>query len=298
VKTLFLFLSLFCTVSFTIAQSQTVSAVKVGNRIDVVVGNFFFTSYICNQDEKYPFFFPLNSPLSGSSVTSMRNGEYPHHSSLFFGCDRVNGGNYWQEDLSRGQIVSQGARIIESKGEKVVIEDDCIWQRPDAPAPVKDHRVITISAPSNKMTTLDFDISLEMLLDVTVEKTNHSLFSIRLDPDLSVRQGGTMLNADGKSGEKETFGCPSPWIDCFGKRLTGVEGVALMQHPSNIDFPSPWFTRDYGFISPTPMYWPQNNNSTHLRKGDVIRLRYRVAVHAFDTKQADIEKEYQIFSSQ
>lgn len=94
------------------AQKQEVSATKVGNRIDVTIGEQFFTSYRFQPDEKYPFFFPVNGPVSGAGVTSMRNGQYPHHSSLFFGCDRVNGGNYWQEGLERGRIISVGARIV------------------------------------------------------------------------------------------------------------------------------------------------------------------------------------------
>ena len=241
-----------------VAQVQVVSATKVGNRIDVVVGNQFFTSYHFQPDEKYPFFFPVNGPVSGASTTSMRNGEFPHHSSLFFGCDRVNGGNYWQEGLERGQIVSVGARIVEAKGERVVIEDECIWKRPDAQAPIIDRRKIMISSPSPNLYQLDFDIEMEMLMDVTILKTNHSLFSARIDPDLTVKQGGVMINSEGKEGEKGTFGVASSWIDCYGKRKTGTEGITIMQHPSNKWYPSPWFTRDYGFISPTPMYWPEN----------------------------------------
>ena len=79
------------------------SATRIGSRIDVMVGGDFFTSYRFSTDEKYPFFFPVNAP-SGATVTSMRNGKYPHHSSLFFGCDKVNGGNYWQDKLEAGQI--------------------------------------------------------------------------------------------------------------------------------------------------------------------------------------------------
>lgn len=163
-----------------------------------MIGNNFFTSYRFQPDEKYPFFFPVNGPVSGGTVTSMRNGVYPHHSSLFFGCDRVNGGNYWQEGLERGQIVSIGARIVEAKGERVVIEDECIWKRPDAQAPVIDRRKITISSPSKDLYLLDFDIEMEMLMDVTILKTNHSLFSARVDADLTVKQGGVMINSEGK----------------------------------------------------------------------------------------------------
>lgn len=280
------------------AQTATVSATKIGERIDVTIGKNFFTSYHFQPDEKYPYFYPVNGPLSGSGVTSMRNGEYPHHSSLFFGCDRVNGGNYWQEGLERGRIISIGARILEDKGERIVIEDECIWKRPDAEAPVIDRRKITISAPSENLYQIDFDIEMEMLMDVTILKTNHSLFSVRMDPDLSVKQGGVMINSEGKIGEKGTFGIASPWIDCYGIRKTGMEGLAIMQHPSNKWYPSPWFTRDYGFVSPTPMYWPEDDKATVLKKGEIIKLRYRVLVHGGDTKQAGIEKEFERYKGE
>ena len=280
------------------AQGPIVSATKIGSRIDVTIGNQFFTSYRFQEDEKYPFFFPVNGPISGGTVTSMRNGQYPHHSSLYFACDRVNGGNYWQEGLDRGRIISVGARIIEAKGTKVVIEDECIWKRPDADAPIIDRRKITISAPSKELYQIDFDITMEMLIDVTIQKTNHSLFSARIDVDLTPKQGGVMINSEGDTGEKGTFGVPSPWIDCSGLRKTGIEGLAIMQHPSNKWYPSPWFTRDYGFISPTPMYWPENDKTTTLKRGEKVALRYRVLVHAGDSRQAGIARLFNIYKGE
>ena len=292
-----LFSLLLAAILFPAANAK-VEAVKVGNRIDVVIDGRFFTSYHFADNEKYPFFFPVNAPLSGGSVTSMRNGEYPHHSSLFFGCDMVNGGNYWQEGLDRGRIISIGARIVESGSDKVVIEDECIWKRPDADAPIKDKRKITITAPQEGFYQIDFDIEMEMLIDVTILKTNHSLFSARIDNDLSVKQGGVMINAEGKTGEKGTFGVGSAWIDCSGKRAEGIEGIAIMQHPSNRWYPSPWFTRDYGFISPTPMYWPEDDQSTQLKKGETIKLRYRALVHSGDSKEAKIADQFKKYSAE
>ena len=107
-----------------------------------------------------------------------------------------------------------------------------------------------------------------------------------------------MINAEGKQGEKETFGVGSPWIDCYGKRKTGVEGIVIMQHPSNKWYPSPWFTRDYGFMSPTPMFWPEDDKATNLKKGEVIKLRYRVYVHAGDTKQANIAQLFEQYKKE
>lgn len=280
----------------TFSQSK-VTAEKTGDKIEIKVNGNLFTNYIISQHEKYPFFFPVNGP-SNASVTSMRNANYPHHSSLFFGCDRVNGGNYWQEGLERGQIISLRADIIETGNEKAVIENECIWRRPGANAPIKDKRIITISTPSKGKFQIDFDITMEMLMDVVIEKTNHSLFSGRMDPDLAVINGGTMINAEGETGEKATFGKRSPWMDCHGKRQGKTEGMAILQHPSNDWYPAPWFTRDYGFFSPTPMYWPENDKNTTLKKGEVIRLRYRVLVHGGDHIEAGIAGEFEKYKSE
>ena len=257
-----------------------INAVKVGSKINVTVGGKFFTSYIFSPDEKYPFFYPVNGPSSGGSVTSMRNGEYPHHSSLFFGCDMLNDGNYWQEGLERGRIISVNAEILKEGGDSVVISDECIWSRPGALSPMKDKRLITITSPSPEIRIIDFAVEMEALQDVVIKKTNHSLFSARIAADLSVKNGGEMMNAEEASGEKDTFGKSSAWMSLSGRRGETVEGLVMMQHPSNRWYPAPWFTRDYGFISPTPMYWPENGVDIRLPKGDNIVLKYRVIVHS------------------
>ena len=280
------------------AQEPEINAVRIGNRIDITIGDQFFTSYRFEDDEKYPFFFPVNGPVSGGSVTSMRNGTYPHHSSLFFGCDRVCDGNYWQEGLDRGRIISLDAEVVETGGDKAVITDECIWKRPGAPAPIKDKRRITVSCPSENIYQLDFEVEMEMLIDVEILKTNHSLFSARIAEDLTVKQGGTMVNAEGDSGEQATFGTPSPWMDFSGPRKTGYEGIAILQHPSSKWYPSKWFTRDYGFMSPTPMYWPEDDSSIKLAKGEKIFLKYRVLVHGGDVKDAGIAELFKAYCSE
>jgi hypothetical protein len=274
-------------------SGEKINAVKVGSKINVTIDGKFFTSYIFSEDEKYPFFYPVNGPVSGGSVTSMRNAVYPHHTSLFFGCDQVNDGNYWQEGLERGRIISVNAQILKQGGDSVVITDECIWSRPGALSPVKDTRVFIITAPSATVTQIDVEITMEMLMDVHIRKTNHSLFSARMAEDLAVINGGTMINAEGAKGEKETFGKGSPWIDYYGKRGNAVEGLAIMQHPSNPWYPSPWFTRDYGFISPTPMYWPKDDVETFMEKGTQLKLRYRVLIHSGTHTDADIAGQFE-----
>ena len=295
----FLIMLLIATLMIALPISAAkITAAKVGSKINVTIDGKYFTSYIFSEDEKYPFFYPVNGPLSGGSVTSMRNAEYPHHSSLFFGCDLVNGGNWWQEGLERGRIISVNAEIIKQGGDTLIISDECIWSRPGAISPIKDTRKFIITSSSATINQIDVVIILEMLTDVHILKTNHSLFSARMAADLSVKNGGTMINAEGAKSEKDTFGKKSAWIDFYGKRGAATEGLAIMQHPSNPWYPSPWFTRDYGFLSPTPMYWPENGTETFMKKGTVLTLRYRVLVHTGDHKEAGIAEAFEKYRNE
>jgi hypothetical protein len=277
-------------------QNQLKLAAKLEeNRIIVTVGGKVFTCYKFDKLQKYPYFWPVNGPASGESITTETSQPYPHHHSLFFGCDRVNGGNYWQESNEQGQIISQGLRITEETNNRIAFVDECLWQQPGKEPVLRDHRTVIITALSADLRFIDFEIALEPLTDIQILRSNHSLFAARVVPELSVKSGGTLINAEGKTGEEGTWGISSPWCDYSGTSDSVTEGIAILQHPHNRWFPSKWFTRDYGFFSPTPMFWLEDDR-LELSKGQVLTLRYRVVIHAGDAKTAKISDIFQQYS--
>ncbi|MBA7640060.1 hypothetical protein ES703_47723 [subsurface metagenome] len=267
---------------------QQVTAKLEKDKVAININGKLFTCYKFGKSQKYPYFWPVNGPASGKSITTETSQPYPHHHSLFFGCDRVNGGNYWQESNERGQIVSQKPKIIQSSGDRVVFTDKCFWQQPGGKPIILDRRRVVITAPNEGVRFIDFEISLEPLTDILILKSNHALFSARLAGELSVKSGGTLVNAEGKTGEKGTWGVASPWCDYSGTRNGVTEGIAILQHPRNRWFPAKWFTRDYGFFSPTPMNWLKDGR-LELARGETLTLRYRVVVHTGNARSADIE---------
>jgi hypothetical protein len=271
---------------------QTLSATLQPDGVHVTVDRKIFTAYLTRETQKYPYFSPVNGPASGKSVTTESSEPYPHHHSLFFGCDRVNGGNYWQEGLDQGQIVSRKIDMIESQGPRVIFTNVCEWCRPVVPSPFRDERKISISAPSPDIRFIDFEITLTALIEVHIAKTNHSLFSARMVPELSVQQGGTLVNAHGDMAEKETFAKEATWCDYWGTHNGAAEGLAIFVHPANKWFPPRWFTRDYGFFSPTPMYW-LDETGLKMPSGERLTLRYRVVVHSGSTQEAAIDALFQ-----
>ena len=263
------------------------SADRFDDRIVVRVDDKTFTCYRFGAGQKYPYFYPLNGPLSGVSVTTESSLPWPHHRSLFFGSDKVNGGTYWQEGNDQGQIVSRGPVVVHAGPDHVEITDECDWRKPGAEAILTDHREIRIEAPSPQLRVIRFRVSLVPRVEVRIERTNHSLFAARVAPELSAAAGGVLRNAKGAIGEKGTFGETSPWCDVSGTRFGIREGIAIFESPRNRWYPSRWFTREYGFFSPTPFNW-FDDAGLRLAAGQALDLEYEVVVHAGDATEAGI----------
>lgn len=264
---------------------------QVADRLRVLSGEELLTEYRFAEDQKYPYFYPLNGPRSGQSVTTESSEPYPHHHSLFFGADFVNGGNYWQEGLERGRIDARETRIVRASGPVVEFAQTSYWVRPGAEPPFRDERTIRVQRPDRDRFTIDFDITLHALMDVHIRKSNHSLFAARMAPGLSVDSGGTLVNSRGSEDAEGTFGEEAEWADFHGSRGGVVEGLAILNHPDNRWSPPPWFTRDYGFFSPTPFEWLEDGH--RMAEGETLRLRYRVVVHGGTEEEARIADIYE-----
>lgn len=274
--------------------AEKLTAYQDGPQLWVRWNNLLLTSYRAHPTQKYPYLYPLAGPLSGLSLTSETSVPYPHHRSLLFACDRVNGANYWQGPVAVGQIVSAGPRLGQVTAESAEILDQCQWRVPGKPPTMSDTRKFTVRVVSPRLRWIDAEITWSAVQDVKVEKTNHSLFALRASPDIIPWSGGTLVNSEGQTSEKGTFGQRAAWCAYWGKRQglgqNVVEGIALFDHPANPWAPSPWFTRDYGFISPTPMNFL--DKPWTLDEGQSISLRYRVVLFGGDPKEAELDRLY------
>jgi hypothetical protein len=260
---------------------QDVSSYPFGANLWVRVDGRPFTCYRANQDQKGPYFFPIYGPATGLPMTEEAGEPYPHHRSLFFGCDAVNGYNFWQTGNDRGQIVSRGPQedlAVKDSSRTAAISDVCDWRVPGQKPIIEDTRRFEICAPSADLGQIYAHITLKALADIHVKTTNHSFFALRCDRGLAPAGGGKLINSKGDSGEKATYGKPAAWCGFEGTRLGVTESIVMLDHPKNPWGPDcPWFTRDYGFISPTRLMWV-DAGGWRLRAGEAIALRYQVLV--------------------
>ncbi len=291
--------SIFCTIGISnrcgANPSGALQAETTEDGIRVTIGEEHFTTYVNERYRngfKYPFFYPINGPASGDSIVTYNQNPYSHHSGLFMSFDHVKSsgidrGNYWgpQKHLDSGRVYSNPEILVSNKG-KVVLKDETTWRVADQGTQLKDTRKITITVPSPDVRVLDFRFQFKPQQDLTLGKTGHGIFAARMHPSLCGKQGGVILDAGGNRGEKNTRGKKEDWVAYFNERNRHTEGLAIVQHPDNPYYPSPWFTRNYGYFAVNPIW----KNQRHWEAGQTYTYRFRAVVFAGSPEEIELEE--------
>ncbi len=288
-----------CAIDYSkpVPEANGLTVYHNGANILVRWNNLPLLGYRAHPTLKYPYFCPLNGPTSGLPLTTESALPYPHHRSLWLGCEPVNGGDYWSHGpLERGQIRSVELKIDEQSLTKTsaAFTQRCRWVREGANSPLVDERHFVVSVRDDRLRLIDCQFKLTAQENITIAKAKHSFFALRAAPDISPAYGGVLMNSEGGVGAAGTYGKPAAWCGYHGKRAQHpdvVEGIAIMNHPDNFDGHCPWFTRDYGNLSPSPFNFLKA--PWRLPQGESIELKYRVALHTGDPKDAQLDKVYQ-----
>jgi len=270
-----------------------ISSYQSGEQVFVRWNNAVAMGYRSHASLKFPYFSPLTGPVSGIPLTTESSLPYPHHRGMWMGCEPLNGGDYWSDGpLHQGQIRSNGLTVENANPEVVVIHDSCRWIRDGADSPLEDSRRFAFSIPSDQIRLLDVELEIKAAQDIRIEGAKHSFFALRAAADISPVHGGNLINSNGEIGADATFGRPAEWCDFYGRRASSelVEGIAMFNHPENFGGNCPWFTRDYGHLSPSPFNFLKAPWT--LERGATLRLRYCVVLHAGTPREADLAGVY------
>ena len=153
---------------------------------------------------------------------------------------------------------------------------------------------------------LDLEINMHATnMDLVFNEFKDGFVGIRTHPDLrltaSPKHGvnkvfGRALNSEGTEGKK-IWGKRADWVHYFGMIEGKEAGIAFFSHPSNLTRKgekSWWHARDYGLISANP-FAPEKigGDGEHIvKKGQSLKLRYRLIFHRGSQKDAQIEKRF------
>lgn len=272
-------------------QAEGLTAYLNHGNVFVRYNNLPVLNYRAYPSLKYPYFTPMNGPVSGLSLTTESALPYPHHRGVWLGCDPLDGGNYWGDnELSIGHIRSTDLQLQDpDEGGVVTFTNNCEWIREDASSPFEDRRIFKVSIPNENTRLIECSLAITARKNIQIDRAKHSFFAIRSAPDIAPTYGGTLLNSNGEQGAEGTYGKPADWCAFYGPRRLRtdvVEGIAVINHPDNFGGNCPWFTRDYGHLSPQPFEFL--DEPFQMSRGETLELKYFVVLFAGTPEQANL----------
>ncbi len=270
-----------------------VEIIEEKGQLVVRIGGQEYARYAFGADRWKPYLYPLRA-ANGLSLLADAPTDHRHHHGIWVGHGRVDDHDFWLERHNSGRIVHKGFEKIVSGGELGSFTELCDWISPKGSVILTDTRTITFHDTPVEARLFDFELILRAPTQnpVTLHPTNEAgMPHTRVAEGLTARSGGVLNNAEGKKNERETYKQRSPWIDCSGKLGRLTCGIAVFDHPANPDFPTPWFTRDYGYFSPNYGFFQEDPIVVAPRRP--LRLRYRFYTHSGDVKEARVPEVWE-----
>lgn len=269
------------------AQSSPRIAAHADGAVRVARDGRELLAYRYGDDALYPYCHPVNLP-DGPPITLHRPFDHPWHVGLYFAWKYVNGLNVWEGPGSgepHGGTRHISLDTVEDERSGAGVRHTIAWVGEGGEPLLSDERLVLVRPGEEPdCYRIDWMLRCEPLtdrvyLDRKVEWGGYAGLGVRL-PRSFVRP--SVLNAEGDTSTDRTHAASSAWTDYSGwidgRDRPSWGGVTMIDHPSNPRFPTPWLTydvRELQYLNAAPL----RDEPLELRRGDVLRLAYRVLVH-------------------
>ncbi|WP_205510008.1 PmoA family protein [Longitalea arenae] len=300
-------------------KKETVKLVqeKDKNTINVMMGSKLFTSFIYPDSLAKPVLYPI---FSGNGAMLTRGypiytlpgdpTDHPHHLGLWLNFENVNGLDFWnnsfaipaskksmygtiktdkilkKEDGSKG-VLAYHANWVDFKN-NVLLEETTQYEFSGTENQRIVDRITVLTANTNVLFTDAKDglLGLRVAHELQVSAKEDKLFKDDKG-NVTVVKGntdaiatGNYLTSAGKEGDS-AWSTRAVWCKMYGKMKNDSISIAIIDHPSNINYPTYWHARGYGLFAANPLGEKVFTNgksakNLQLKKGESVRFVYRV----------------------
>jgi len=274
-----------------------------------------FARYVFEGHPK-PFVYPIIGP-TGQKMTrdypmkeqANEAHDHPHHKSMWFAQDKVNGVRFWKEE---GRIVQDDVLSVSSRDGEAALRTRNKWVGPDGDVKCTDTRTVKFSSLPGGARAIDWKVTLHASHGkLTIGDTKEGTMAIRTHPNLRLKNdppqvttaNGKAINSQGVRG-KPVWGKRASWLDYWGEIDDETVGVGIFDHPSNPRHPTWWHARHYGLIAANPFglqYFENKSGGAgkmEIPAGESVTFRYRFVFHRGSYKEADIAELYRRYATQ
>ena len=264
-----------------------------------------------NFDEKQskPYFHPI-SLTDGTELTWLRPPDHPWHYGLWFSWKFIDGVNYWEEDSNTGKAAGttewDNVKVQTHFDGSADITMDLSYHEPNKPTVLSEKRTVVISTPDDSggyimdWTSVFTCVSEKLELNRTPlpgEKDGQSWggyagLSLRIRKSVQDAQftgtKGPVTLKDGRFRGNDVA------MEYSGIVNDKIFGVAMFDHPDNLNSPTPWYlidTETMDFFTPAVICYAPHIMS----KGETLTLKYRIIIHSGRFDSNELKEKYKLF---
>jgi hypothetical protein len=283
------------------------------DQVAIQINGKLFSVLHFGRDEHKPFLHPLLTPsgkniLRGFPVNPLPGDstDRPHQRGSWMGTEGLSGPSgsedFWENDplyppAHKGKIVFEKLLEKTAGNDRGTLSLEAHWISSEGKVWVIERRTMTFYSKPEDCRMFDIDTDLQATEQITFEDVQDGVLGFRLALPFDDHYGGKVINADGAVGE-DARGRRSPWLawtaDLDPKEYKTTPhgagekiGIAVFDHPSNLNYPARWQVRSFGDFSTNPFagqifqkFDKTAQKADHAMKpGDKIHLRYRVLIH-------------------
>jgi hypothetical protein len=261
--------------------------------VQIVRGGETIAGLHTSREWDKPFLHPLRAvdgtELSrGWPVAAHADDHQDHawHRGLWWGHGVLNGEDFWRERPGASGFIRTSRASGRQRGGRFTLQGEHQLETRSG------QRIAGLSTTwtiwdEDRLRLIDFSLALRGEGALRFGDTDDGGTGVRLREEFREDRGARLVNAEGLRGAGQMWGKPSAWTHYEAMVAGRTYGVAMMSHPTNLRHPAGWHARNYGLNSANPFavssFAGEKNGERgawELAAGGVLRLRYRVVLHA------------------
>lgn len=281
-------------------------------RLTVTADGFWpLLTYRFSPTEPKPYVATLlapSAPLPGlaKSIVQDAPADHPHHRGVWYGHGHFGDADVWLEQPDTGRVTHDGftARWDDTTpadgrtGAGFVSTDT--WTAADGRVLGHDTRGVCV-LPRDDSPGFSVDLDFRLVpADGAVtlgECVDAGFPAVRLADVIDQFDGGHFVTDTGVA-EFDTAGTEARWLAAWGRfdgspmAVHDTCGIAMLDHPTNPGHPAKWFTRPFGWFTPSgtqfaPIELP----------ADGLRWRHRLVVFAGEPDTTRLDAAWDDFAA-
>jgi hypothetical protein len=287
--------------------------------INVTINNKPFTAFFFPDTLDKPVLYPISAP-DGNMITRgfplmPKLGDatdHPHHIGLWLNYENVNGLDFWNNSFAipadkkalYGSIKMTGqptyksgnegslsyqANWVNSKSEVLLNETtNFVFTEQlntwiiDRTTTLTAQQLVKFTDAKDGFLGLRVAHELQLPTKETKKFTDANGIVTTIVSSKDSIANGNYLNSNGIQGE-DVWSKKATWCLLYGKMGGDTVSIAIIDHPSNIGYPSNWHARGYGLFSINPLGEKIFTNgkaerNLTLEKGKSVTFKYRIVI--------------------